>query len=272
MPRRRLLVPLVAAACALTACASNTAGGQSGTSPSHRYKYATVLGSGRTPAVSGPSTPQGLPTQRPPTPSIDAGSVPREATRFAWADSRDRVLPEAFTLTVVRGVTPRQALGLIAPDPVIGVHPVSTTIALVERHNKNVGPDLQGYANLVAATTRDGWTLVLEDNGFAASRLPTAAALSRHGPVAVLYRSVNMDYAYVYARGGRVVRAFDPLLGHSVSGSPLPDERQLRFSAGKRLFWTDALSFELTRRLTGFTTRPSDFDVAGYTIAAGVTI
>jgi hypothetical protein len=70
------------------------------------------------------------------------------------------------------------------------------------------------------------------------------------GTAASLFWTVNADMGFTLARGGTVVRRFDPLLyGLGPEGEPLPEERGLPFGVpGGRL---PRAALTLAERLTG---------------------
>jgi hypothetical protein len=66
------------------------------------------------------------------------------------------------------------------------------------------------YYQAIYAGRRDGWTFVLEDNGYRATE--RVARLSRHGTAVVIYNDVNDLDSFQHGRSGREVRDFDPFL------------------------------------------------------------
>ena len=77
----------------------------------------------------------------------------------------------------------------------------------------------------------NGWTVLVEPNGYQSSLPETAAALSTGGITVVsVFWNVNAQMQFLLARDKLVLRRFDPLLPELVSeGAPLPDERDLVF-------------------------------------------
>lgn len=193
--------------------------------------------------------------------------VPRAASRFAWTASATP--PRAFTLTVLRGILARDALLVLAPRPDLPPRPVAEIKRTVERADATADTD-EEYARVprvVAAVARGEYTLVLEEyTDLAARALPR---LSRRSTVAALRDDVDSDGGFTVARGGRVVRDFDPALGDG-SGRPLPEEHGLTFGADADFHWLPATSLELLRRVTGYEVTPADLDVDTYGLAVGV--
>jgi hypothetical protein len=70
----------------------------------------------------------------------------------------------------------------------------------------------------------DGWTVIVEPNGYICSQDAVLGRLSTAGRVVMVFWNVNLDSRFGYAREGALVRVFDPVLGTSEVGDPLPEE------------------------------------------------
>jgi hypothetical protein len=70
----------------------------------------------------------------------------------------------------------------------------------------------------------DGWTVLVEPNGYICTQDAVLASLSTAGRAVMVFWNVNLDSRFGYAREGVLVRVFDPVLGTSEVGDPLPEE------------------------------------------------
>ena len=108
--------------------------------------------------------------------------------------------------------------------------------------------ELMAYA--VQVGERDGWTVLVEPNGYAAGGPGAMARLSRSGTAISLFWTVNASMGFELARNGSVVRAFDPLLfSLGAMGNRLPEEAGLAFGEPDGPLKENTLT--LAERLTG---------------------
>ncbi|MEI6666485.1 MAG: DUF6461 domain-containing protein [Chloroflexota bacterium] len=136
------------------------------------------------------------------------------ANGFGWAAE----IP-ALCLTFLEGMSPAEVESQLCGDP--------TT-----RHTATFAEaaDAQDYAAERFALQFgevDGWTVIVEPNGYVCSQDAVLEALSANGPAAMVFWNVNMDSRFGYARNGALVRVFDPVLGTGEVGDPLPEEAGL---------------------------------------------
>jgi hypothetical protein len=166
---------------------------------------------------------------------------------YRWADDGFS-LPEAFDVTLVRGLTPEAALDVLCP----GEARMFPTSEAAERWAFR-----PAYDGLVAVTAGAvaGFTLLIENNGFMA--LQRLRALSARGLAVSAYRNVNALSRFNYARRGRMLLDFDPLL-ESPQNDPhaLPELRGISFGDDDLI--PMARSFLLAARLTGLRLLPRD--------------
>jgi hypothetical protein len=122
----------------------------------------------------------------------------------------------------------------------------------------------RGTEPVVAGRLPGGWTIVIEYNGFNATDDALAARLSVRGPAVVIYENVDADSSFQYAVGGRLIRAFDPLIYDAGTGKRLAEERGIHFGDEQDRN-PMAQSFLLAFRLTGVAVRAADvWRTAGY--------
>jgi hypothetical protein len=180
--------------------------------------------------------------------------------RYAWAETGADPIANAATLSLVKGIGPRAALRVLDRPPATPLGTPKRIDSWVER---------QPYRNshyyaAIYAGRRDGWTFVLEDNGFKATQ--RAGRLSRLGTAVIIYNNVNSLESFQYAQGGRVVREFDPLIYYQDERrNPLPEERGIMF--GYRDYKSLARSMLLAHRLTGLRLTLADVQPSRYYVA-----
>lgn len=150
-------------------------------------------------------------------------------------------LPEAVTLTFVRGLGHREVGDLLGVDWDTGRRLTFDAAEDLQDLRRDVQP--------VQLVDREGWLVVVEPNGYWTSQLHVVEALSRHGAAVSVFRNVNAVMEFVLARDGEMVRAFDPLIFDDEEGDPLPEEEGLPFGSDDAD--PHAMALELARRLTG---------------------
>jgi hypothetical protein len=250
-----LVVALTAAGCADSPAES---GVHDATSPSFVIDEAPPQ-----PSIGpSPLTPASYPP--PPTESIDPRTP---GAMFAWVanDYPGNPFIAGVTLTITNGVTPTQALRLLAPDARTPVESPAKALAWTLQQ-PDTGPTIYEY---IEAVSRHGWTLIMEPNGYRATGLATLRRLSAHGSAVVIYNNVNALASFQYARDGQVLRYFDPLLGTNYQdGPPLPQESGIGFGSPDGDYIANSLV--LAFRLTGVRIQKLDLADANYSVAVGV--
>ncbi|GAA0977681.1 hypothetical protein GCM10009555_039240 [Acrocarpospora macrocephala] len=115
------------------------------------------------------------------------------AEDYAWFDQHDSGLAEAFCVTFVRGLTPRQAFDRLGVTP-------------------DDDPDDDGFyeEGVMAASAVDGGTVLIEFNGFQGILDSVTGPLSVGTVTAAVFRNVNHDQQFVHAADGRVTATFEP--------------------------------------------------------------
>jgi hypothetical protein len=165
------------------------------------------------------------------------------ADSYAWADHWGDL---GFCLVVVDLSDPAEVLGRLVREPATARMTPSEAAAWIEDERRG---GTASYVTVVGATQLDSWTVVLEGDGFETTTQGTLEGLTMRGHRAgVIYRSVNADMQFTWARDGNILRSFDPLLYDVWAvGEVLPEEEGLRFGGGS----PTASSFALLERLTG---------------------
>jgi hypothetical protein len=157
--------------------------------------------------------------------------------RFDWAD-----YDQPFSVTLVRGLDDDRIiaqLGLLGDDP----QPQTFGDAFDDAGSE--------YVILVQLADLDGWTAVIEDNGYYGSLPEHLGPLSAGGSAVNVFWNVNATTSFGYAVSGTVVSYFDPSGINSDEGAPLPEEADLDFADedGDAI----GLALVLMERLTGTT-------------------
>jgi hypothetical protein len=135
-------------------------------------------------------------------------------SEFAWVDQ----VP-AVCLTFVEGLTPAAVEAALGADSAASRQ--ATFQDAADAH------DFAAEKFTVQLGEADGWTVVVEPNGYLCSQDEVLSKLAAKGRAVMVFWNVNMDSRFGYAREGKLVRVFDPVLGASEMGSALPEEAGL---------------------------------------------
>jgi hypothetical protein len=146
--------------------------------------------------------------------------------RYDWTQD-----VEALSLTFVRGLEDAAVITQLDLLPV-GGEPLSFEEAWVEQSESTGGggDDADDDGGIVQIDHLDGWTVVIEDNGYLGSLEENLAPLSAQGVAVNVFWNVNMVTSFGYAVAGAIVRYFDPIGVDASTGDPLPDEAGLDFA------------------------------------------
>ena len=156
---------------------------------------------------------------------------------YAWADE-----VMGMTVTFVRGPALREV------GEVLGFRWDTERQTTFSEAEEQQDPGAMAY--VVQVGDVDGWTVLVEPNGYAAGTPDTVVRLSRGGIAVSLFWTVNAAMGFVLASDGVLVRRFDPL-GYEVDsqGEQLPEEPGLPFGEpGEHL---PRAALMLAERLTG---------------------
>jgi hypothetical protein len=160
--------------------------------------------------------------------------------RYAWADESSDSRVQALAITVVSPVRP-EPLAPLHPRELLGHLTVGQaldrSLSIVGRASRRVE---------VATDELDGWTVLIEPNGWITSLRGTLEALSLGGRAANVFWNVNALMRFGWSVDGVLVRQFDPLL-YEADGA-LPDEAGLPFGEPAR---SGGAALSLLTRLTG---------------------
>ncbi|MFF4600694.1 DUF6461 domain-containing protein [Amycolatopsis sp. NPDC001319] len=139
-------------------------------------------------------------------------TVRPDAVEYYVALLGAQALPaEALCLTAVRGLSVDEALHRFDAFPASR----EVTLAVAGQTSVNAFPD---QLPLVVAGQRDGWTLLVEDNGVHGSRPGVLARLSSGTVAASVYWNVNLVSRISLAQDVRVLAVFDFVTGGTPTG------------------------------------------------------
>lgn len=184
---------------------------------------------------------------------------------YAWTEYDYGPLALGAAVALVRGKNPHEALAILGADGEVG--PACAN----EVREWAYAQDYREYGTALEAELRGDWTLVVELNGFRATDSDLLQRLSEAGEAVVIYRNVNARMRFMYARGGKIVRDFDPLLDHSnVAIHRLPEEEGISFPGENGELHSMPGAFLLAERITGIQLRAEDIENADGRIAIGI--
>lgn len=146
----------------------------------------------------------------------------------------------AATIAFVRPMNPERCLDLLAPDR-------QTEVLEAEDVREWAADQDHPYGTALEAGAVKAWTVVYENNGYRAVSDGLPEKLSEHGQMLAIHRGGQGVVRFVHARGGIVVRSFEPGFAWSQIGDPLPEESDLDFDGADSY----PNLFRLAERLTG---------------------
>jgi hypothetical protein len=157
-------------------------------------------------------------------------AVTASADDFLWF-IEDYPLGLNFCVTLVRGLTPDEVItrfgGSEAVD-IAGAHRLEAAAEKVDYPDPIDGDgsfnaDLSTGLDFIAATSADGWTLIVEPNGFRCSREESAGLLSPGGELVSFYYNENTAPVLRWARDGKTLVTFAPSGGAGWRSGSDPD-------------------------------------------------
>lgn len=238
---------MLAAAGLLVGCASSP---DSVTSPFfhlHTSPVAVPEPLGAAPAVAPRPEPRAA------APALLRPYMFGESDGFAYVDS--------LTFAMYQGVSRTRALDVLSAGA-----PSASIESVADAYHA-----ARGSHSALLARQLGKWTLVLDVNGATVSNRHTLAQLSQRHAAIVFHTDLAADYRFLYARGGRVVRDFDPVdyLDNGALQTRLSAEHGIGFGSLSAVFPT-ARSLLLIQRLTGVRLHAADFHVSRF--ALGVVL
>ncbi len=159
---------------------------------------------------------------------------------YRWAEAQDPRL-EALSITLVRPDDER-AIAELRPRSRLP-DPATVSGAL---HAQLDMPDFAWGSVLVQTDSLEGWATLIEPNGWAATLPGVIERLSQTGVALSVFWNVNAVMSFAYARGGVIVRTFDPLL-YDAGDTSLPEEADLSWGTDS----PRASALSLMERLSG---------------------
>ncbi len=193
--------------------------------------------------------PAPSPVPRKPVPAVLRPYMFGESAGFAYVDS--------LTFALYEGVTRSRALELVAAGGALS--PIESADEAYHAARSSRG--------LLLARKIGRWTLVLDLRGASVINRATLATLSLPHAAAAFHTDLAADYRFIYARGGQIVRDFDPVdyLDNGPVQDRLAAEQGIGFGSLNSVYPT-ARSLLLIRRLTGIRLRAADFSLSAFAL------
>ncbi len=182
------------------------------------------------------------------------GGMNATAADYRWLGDHCPDLVEAYCATLVRAVSPEEAIGRLRARADGRVRGIGALVEAAARAWKESGGD-RHFLGLCAV---DGWTLMMEPNGYLGSLGEAAVPLSRGTELVAHFRNVNaVDHFSRYV-DGELRLHFEPLFPHERDGAD-PDGavalmREVGFDLrddSADVEATTEAAFALAERLTG---------------------
>jgi hypothetical protein len=136
-----------------------------------------------------------------------------------------------FCVTLVRGLDPDEVVTRLGGSEAVDVTGAHRLEAAAEKIDYPDSTDEDGSFNadlgtgldFIAATSVDGWTLIVEPNGFRCSSEESARVLSPGGELVSFYFNENTDPVLRWARDGETLVTFSPSGGAGWRSGSDPD-------------------------------------------------
>ncbi|WP_236239169.1 DUF6461 domain-containing protein [Streptomyces sp. CC228A] len=189
------------------------------------------------------------------------------AADYRWLDHHCPELVRACCVTIVHAVTPEQVLERLRARPEGRVTGISALVDASEEAWRAYGGD----RHFVGLRMVDGWTVMVEPNGFLGSLEEMAAPLSRGTELVTHFRNVTAVDQFSRYSDGRLRLRFEPLFpcagGGAEAESAVALMREVGFDLereGGSLSATTEAAFALAERMTGVRLTPELLDAADF--------
>ena len=165
---------------------------------------------------------------------------------YAWIWDDD--VPSNFCLLAAKGATAAQVLDAFEADPQpSGSGDYDAAWELAGEGWDQVPEGALPERSAIQIGELDGWAVAFEPEGYACSMDGVVQSLSQHGRVVSFYESDDGGAQVALADGGKIIRAFDPVLWDAKGATP--QEAGLPFD-DENANW-DALALYLMERWGG---------------------
>ncbi|HWD78252.1 MAG TPA: DUF6461 domain-containing protein [Kribbella sp.] len=138
-----------------------------------------------------------------------------KAEDYSWF--QQTVVSYAYCLTLVRGLDATEALRRIEGEPGQLVSGLPAFVDFAQRNFPWSGASDQRFC--VGATELQGWTLLLESNGFLGVTTEVIQPLSDGTRVVSHYRNVDAEDRFCWMEDGELRVRFEPLFPYHRDGS-----------------------------------------------------
>ncbi|WP_228975513.1 DUF6461 domain-containing protein [Streptomyces sp. DH12] len=187
------------------------------------------------------------------------------AADYRWLDDHCPELIEAYCVTLVHAVTPQEVLGRLGARPEGRVTGIRALVDAARDAWRATGGD----RHYLAVARVDGWSVLVEPNGYLGSLHETAAELSRGTELVTHFRNVNaVDQFSRYVDGAlrlRVEPLSPPAPQDADPGGAAALLRDVGFDPrrdGGDVGAATEAAFALAERLTGVRLTPQVLDGA----------
>ncbi|MFG1906722.1 DUF6461 domain-containing protein [Kribbella sp. NPDC048928] len=193
------------------------------------------------------------------------------AEDYAWFEGT--ALSYAYCMTLVRGVGAAEALSRINGEVVDRSAGLTAFIKYAQDNSPWFGREDQRL--VIGATELDGWTLLLESNGFLGVTTEVIQPLSDGTRVVSHYCNVDAEDRFCWMEDGELRVRFEPLFPYRRDGAE-PDSLiepmldlgfDLRDNEDRNYDNHTAATFALTEHLTGIRITQELLDGANYLCA-----
>jgi Family of unknown function (DUF6461) len=187
---------------------------------------------------------------------------------YLWFGLEFPELAEAYCVTLVEGLAPAMVLhrfGATVENHLTGVDEVRRQAFAAWDHYR-------GDRMLVAATAVEGWTLVVEPNGYLGVTEECAIAVSHGTRLVSHFRNVNAVDHFYWIEDGQVRLYFEPLFAYYRTGTAAESAADAMRSVGFDLSDTEdrdiglhtEATFALAEHITGIRLTPEQLRHATY--------
>ncbi|MGV9311078.1 DUF6461 domain-containing protein [Streptomyces sp. NPDC003691] len=143
----------------------------------------------------------------------------KTAADYAWFQRDFASLAVAYCFTLVRGLTPAEAVSRLGGRLGAEGEPPDPGITVVEEAAHAYHRRVDGAHELIAVTTLGPWTLLIEPNGYLGCLEERALPASAGAVWVSHYRNVNAVSSFLWAEDGELRLHFDPLFPEDRMGA-----------------------------------------------------
>ncbi|MFE2545530.1 DUF6461 domain-containing protein [Actinacidiphila glaucinigra] len=190
------------------------------------------------------------------------------AEDYRWFEADFARLAEAYCVTLVHGIAPAEVLRVLRAE----VRGHCTGAGTLDDHAYEAALVHQGSHGYIGVAALDGWSVMLEPNGYIGTLGGALAPLSVGRTVVSHFRNVNAVDHFNWFENGQSRLHFEPLFAHHRDGSD-PDSlvtamREVGLTTEEDgeddLDVVTAAAFALAERVTGVRLTPEFLETARF--------